>query len=255
MTWEAVAADGQKAQAAGAEWGMIFDQIDRYYQLQPLAESAGGGPGLTGDDMLEPDVTNEGWVRAFEWYASLFESGVAPRGIDPEQTATLFAEGNTAFFAGGPWNAATFDEAGLEYGVAPFPIFEGGEPASSTDSWSMGISPFSEQQDAAREFVRYVTVDPTGAWEASSNNIPVQEEAFQRYLDERRGAGETSAAIAAIIEHELENNAVSRPKTVGWVEFETIMNEAFADIRNGSDPAERFQQSEEEITSAFAKYS
>jgi multiple sugar transport system substrate-binding protein len=255
MTWQEVSAAGQKAQDAGAEWGMIFDQVDRYYQLQPLAESAGGGPGLTGDELLEPDVTNEGWVEAFEWYHSIFEEKIAPRGIDPEQTAPLFAEGNTAFFAGGPWNAATFDDAGLKYGVAPFPMFEGGEPASSTDSWSMGISPFSQEQDAAKEFVRYITIDPTGAWEASSNNIPVQTEAFDKYLEERRKAGGASAEIASIIEYELQNNAVHRPQTVGWVEFETIMNQAFADIRNGSDPAERLGQASEEIAAAFDKYS
>ncbi len=256
MTWQEVSAEGQKAQDAGAaEWGMIFDQVDRYYQLQPIPESAGGGPGLTGDEMLEPDVTNEGWVEAFEWYHSIFDEKIAPRGIDPEQTAPLFAEGNTAFFAGGPWNAATFDDAGMKYGVAPFPTFEGGEPASSTDSWSMGISPFSQEQDAAKEFLRYITIDPTGAWEASSNNIPVQTEAFDKYLEERRKAGGASAEIASIIEYELQNNAVHRPQTVGWVEFETIMNQAFADIRNGSDPAERLEQASEEISAAFSKYS
>ena len=254
MTWQEVSSAGAEAQKAGAEWGMIFDQVDRYYQLQPIAESAGGGPGLTGEEMLEPAITNEGWISAFEWYASIFEEGIAPRGIDPEQTATLFAEGNTAFFAGGPWNAATFDDAGLDYGVAAFPVFEGGEPASSTGSWAMGVNPFSEEQDAAKEFIRYVTLDPTGAWEASSTNIPVQQDAFDRYLEERRKGGEVQAQIADIIEYELENNAVSRPKTIAFVDFETIMNTAFADIRNGSDPAERLQEASDEIESAVSKY-
>jgi multiple sugar transport system substrate-binding protein len=43
MTWEQVTADAKKAQAAGAKWGLLFDQVNRYYQLQPLAESLGGG--------------------------------------------------------------------------------------------------------------------------------------------------------------------------------------------------------------------
>jgi multiple sugar transport system substrate-binding protein len=256
ITWEQVASDGKKAQeAGGAKWGMVFDQIDRYYQLQPLPESLGAGPGLTGDDMLEPDVTNPGWVEAFSWYASIFEDGVAPRGVTPEQTAALFAAGKTAFFAGGPWNAPLFDEAkGLDYGVAPFPKFEEGEPASSTDSWSVGISPFSENQEAAKKFLAYMTVDPTGAWESSSRNIPVQQEAFDKYLEEIRGQGSQGEDLAAIIEHELAENAVHRPTTAGFVDFETVMNKAFSDIRNGTDPAQRLEEAQQELDRVLAKY-
>ena len=45
QTWEQLTDDAKKAKAAGAQYGLVFDQIDRYYQLQPLAESAGGGAG------------------------------------------------------------------------------------------------------------------------------------------------------------------------------------------------------------------
>ena len=255
ITWEQVAADGKKAQDAGAKWGMTFDQVDRYYQLQPLPESLGAGSGLTGPGMLTPAITNAGWVKAFNWYASTFKSGVAPRGVAPEQTAALFAAGDTAFFAGGPWNAATFDDAkGLDYGVAPFPGFAGGKPVSSTDSWSVGISPFSEHQAAAKKFLSYMTLDPTGAWESSSNNIPVQNDAFKQYLDEMRGKGARSKQLADIIENELAHNAVHRPRTTGYVDFETVMNKAFADIRNGSDPAQRLQQATQELNRVLAKY-
>ncbi|WP_189227695.1 sugar ABC transporter substrate-binding protein [Saccharothrix coeruleofusca] len=255
MTWEDVAAAGRAAQAAGARWGLAFDQIDRYYQLQPLPESLGGGPGLTGPDLLTPQVANPAWVRAFTWYASLFEQGVAPRGVSPEQTGPLFASGNTAFFVGGPWNADAFDQArGLDYDVAPFPVFAGGRPASSTGSWATGVSPFSRHQEAAKEFIAYLALDPTGAWEASSRNIPVQVDAFERYLGTLRGQGGRSARLAEVVAHELASNAVARPRTVGYVTFETAMNKAFADIRNGSDPERRLRAAEAELTRAMAKY-
>lgn len=255
MTWEDLASAGAKAQSAGARWGMTFDQVDRYYQLQPLPESLGGGSGLTGPEMLTPDVTNPQWIKAFEWYASTFDDGIAPRGVAPEQTAPLFAAGNTAFYAGGPWNAAAFDDAkGLDYGVAPFPLFAGGKPATSTDSWSTGISPFSEHPEEAKEFLAYMTIDSQGAWEASSNNLPVQNDAFQKYLDELRKQGDRSSQLADIIEHALAETSVSRPTTVGWVDFETVMNKAFADIRNGSDPADRLQQASDELDRLLAKY-
>jgi multiple sugar transport system substrate-binding protein len=255
ITWEQLATDAAKAKSGGARWGFTFEQVDRYYQLQPLPESAGGGSGVTGPDNLTPDVTNAGWIKAMNWYASTFKSGISPRGVAPEQTEPLFAGGNAAFFAGGPWNAPLLDKAkNLQYGVAPFPKFAGGKAASSTGSWSVGISPFSKNQAAAKKFLAYMTIDPNGAWLASSRNIPVQTSAFTKYVDEMQSAGANGAQIAAIIRNELAHNAVARPTTVGYVDFETVMNKAFADIRNGSDPAGRLRQAAGELKRAFAKY-
>ena len=255
MTWEDVAAQGKKAQAAGAKWGFTFDQVDRYYQLQPLPESLGGGPGLKGADLLTPDVTNPAWIKAFSWYGSTFKSGLSPRGVPPEQTAALFGQGSTAFFAGGPWNAPTLDKVGgLDYGVAAYPRFAGGKAVTPTGSWATGISPFSAHQDAAKKFIRYMTIDPTGAFEASSRNIPVQNDAFRKYLTELAAQGKQGKPLAAIIQQELATNAVPRPTTTGYVDFETVMNKAFADIRNGTDAAQRLQQASQELDRVLAKY-
>jgi multiple sugar transport system substrate-binding protein len=255
VTWEDVTTQAAAAQAAGAEWGMTFDQVNRYYQLQPLPESLGGGPGLSGDDMLTPDVDNDEWVEAFSWYGSIFEEGLAPRGVAPEQTPQLFAAGSTAFFVGGAWNVRSFaDVEGLNYGVAPFPTFADGEPASSTGSWMTGISPFSDDVEAAKKFLSYMTIETAGAQQSSSSNIPVQLEAQKTYLDSLSAEGEVFAQIADIIGYELENNAVPRPTTVGYVEFETEMNKAFEDIANGSDARERLEQASAELERALAKY-
>ena len=255
MTWEDVAAQGKKAQAAGAKWGFTFDQVDRYYQLQPLPESLGGGPGLKGADLLTPDVTNPAWIKAFSWYGSTFKSGLSPRGVPPEQTAALFGQGSTAFFAGGPWNAPTLDKVGgLDYGVAAYPKFAGGKAVTPTGSWATGISPFSDHQDAAKKFIRYMTIDPTGAFEASSRNIPVQNDALRQYLTELATQGKQGKPLAAIIQQELATNAVPRPTTTGYVDFETVMNKAFADIRNGTDAAQRLQQASQELDRVLAKY-
>ena len=41
--------------------------------------------------------------------------------------------------------------------------------------------------------------------------------------------------VIDIITYELQNTAVGRPRTVGYVAFETVMNKAFSDIRNGAE--------------------
>jgi multiple sugar transport system substrate-binding protein len=255
ITWEQLSTEAKQAQAAGAKWGFTFEQVDLYYQLQPLPESAGGGSGLTGDKMLTPDLTNAGWLKAMNWYASTFANGISPRGVTAEQTEPLFAGGNTAFFAGGPWNAPLFDKAkSLDYGVAPFPKFAGGKAVSSTGSWSVGISPFSKNQSAAKKFLSYMTIDPNGAWLASSRNIPVQNQAQAKYMQQLSAQGGRSAQLATIVQNELAHNAVARPTTVGYVDFETEMNKAFADIRNGTDPAQRLRQAADALNRIFDKY-
>jgi multiple sugar transport system substrate-binding protein len=99
-----------------------------------------------------------------------------------------------------------------------------------------------------------MTIDPNGAWLASSRNIPVQLDAATRYMDQLRAQGSTSKQVADIVQNELANNAVARPTSVGYVDFESVMNKAFADIRNGSDPSARLQQATGELNRVFDKY-
>jgi multiple sugar transport system substrate-binding protein len=82
----------------------------------------------------------------------------------------------------------------------------------------------------------------------------VQREAFQQYLGALRSQGARSTQLAAIVENELAANAVPRPLTTGFVDFETVMNKAFADVRNGSEPAPRLQQAGQELDRVLAKY-
>ena len=254
ITWEQLTADGKKAQAkGGARWGFTFDQVDRYYQLQPLPEGLGGGSGLTGKGNLTPDITNAAWTKAFTWYGKVFADGISPRGVAPEQTSALFTSGKSAFFAGGPWNAGAFAAAKtLHFGVAPYPKFAAGRPATSTDSWSMAVSAFSKHQAAATAFIKYITTDPTGAYQSSYGNIPVQKDAFGKYLGDLRAKGQ--GQLAAIIQGALADNPVHRPTTIGYVDFETVMNKAFTDIRNGASASQRLQQATQELKRALKKY-
>lgn len=238
MTWEQVVADAVKAQAAGAEVGLMFQQVDRYYQLQPLFESSGAGNGLAGDDLLEPEVNGEDWMKTAAWYGSIFEKGIGPRGISPAQTNDLFARGKVAFFVGGPWAIAAFNAAeGLNYGVAPHPYFENGAEITPTGAWALGINPHADNLDAARKFAEFVTLTTEGSFLTTENFplIPVNKGGFAEY-------GKAIAAMTPkigpafdIMSHEAMNTAVARPRTVGYVAFETEMNRVFADIRNGAD--------------------
>lgn len=256
-TWEQTVAAGEQAQAAGVQYGLLLEQVEAYYQLQPLAESLGGGSGITGDDMLSVDVTNDGWVEAMAWYGDTFESGLSPRGVGGFQTAPVFTDGDLAFFVGGPWDVGRMaSDAKFDWGVAPMPYFEGGSVATPTGSWSWGVNTASKNKAAAVEFVKFAALDPAGALATTEATtiIPANTEAALQYLPglEELG-GEHAAGVAELISSEVENTAVPRPVSVGYVQFEAAMNKAFADIRNGSDPAGRLEQATSQIEDAWSK--
>ena len=257
LTWDALVERATKAKAGGSPWGFSFEQVDRYYQLQPLFESAGGGSGLTGDGNLTPEITNAAWTRTAEWYQTLFSSGISPRGVPPEQIPDLFASGGMAFFVGGPWNFERFNAApNLHYGVAPVPSFKDGKPATPTDSWAVGINPYTANRDVALKFAQFLTLDPRGnALTVSANPLPpTNTKAYQGYIEAvakiPNGVGEPARNI---ITYEIGKTAVGRPRSVGYVAFEEVMNRAFSDIRNGSDVRQTLDQAQSQLASTLSR--
>jgi multiple sugar transport system substrate-binding protein len=256
LTVEEVTELARKAKAGGAEWGFVPEQIDRYYQLQAFFESAGAGPGLTGEGNLTPDLTSDKWIQTAEWYRSLFEEGISPRGIAVDQMSSVFTSGDAAFYIGGPWQFRPFTEAGVKFGVAPVPAFEGGTPAVPTDSWGVGISPYAGDPEGARMFAEYITINAEGSGIISRGHPipPVNQEAYEPYIEEiEQLYPEIGADARKIMTYELANHSVSRPRTVGYVAFEEVMNRAFSDIRNGAEVQPVLEQAQQQLERTLAR--
>jgi ABC-type glycerol-3-phosphate transport system substrate-binding protein len=247
-TWEQLAAAAEKVKAANAaQYAFLFDQWDTYYQLQPLGVSAGGGNGIDGDQV---SFSNPGWQRALSWYHDLFEKGLSPRGITNDKNGALFQEGKAAFLVSGPWGLTQAVAGKLNFGIAPEPYFAGGKPATSTDSWSVGISAKTDNLEAAKKFLRYMTIDPTGNAESAevAAITPTNRHAYERYAAKATAAGGDAAKnFGTIMEYQLQNNAIHRPSVVGYSVFEPGANKMFADIRNGTDPKKAAEQADSSI--------
>jgi multiple sugar transport system substrate-binding protein len=254
MTWEDVVADAKKAQAAGAKWGLSFGQIDRYYQLQPLYESSGAGSGLTGLGLLTPDVNSQKWVQTTDWYGKLFADGISTRGVSDDQTYSQFQNGQVAFYLDGPWQFSNwFKEKNLHWGIAPHPYFAGGKPVTPTDGWTIGISPHSLHMKEAIELALFVAENKDVALNIAATSLPpASEAAFPDYLKSVSQAPETKD-WGTLLKYELTNTAVSRPKTIGYIAFEEIMNKAFSDVRDGSPAKDVLDGAEDQLNSVFAR--
>lgn len=257
MTWAEVLNMAHTLQdKSDAEFGFTFNQVDRYFQLQPLFESRGAGSGLTGDDMLTPAITSEGWIETATWYQELFESGLSPRGISVSQMPDLFINGQVAMIYGGLPLVRRFGNAeNLNFGIAAVPYFEGGAEVTSTGSWAIGVSPYAANPEEAKAFARFMTLDLEGSRLVSENTsaVPVNSETYKGYLGKLADLSEGAGDAGAILSYEIENTSVPRPRSRGYVVFEEIMNQAFSDIRNGSDVRDTLTATERRLTSALSR--
>lgn len=248
-TYQQLTEAATKVQEANAtQYPFLFDQWDSYYQLQMVGVSAGGGDGI--DAKGKVTFTDAGWQKALTWYHDLFTSGLSPRGITNDKNGALFQTGKSAFIVSGPWGLPVALKGKLNFGIAPAPYFEGGKQATSTDSWSVGVSAKSKQQDAAKKFLSYLTIDATGNAQSAevAGITPTNQVAFDEYVKAAdASAGAASANFGDILEYQLKNNAVHRPTVTGYSLFEPGANQMFSDIRNGADPKPRAEQADTEI--------
>ncbi|TIP69624.1 MAG: sugar ABC transporter substrate-binding protein [Mesorhizobium sp.] len=255
MTWDKVIELAKKVQAAGAEWGFGFEQVDRYYQLQVLPESLGGGPGVKGDDLLTVDVANDAWLQAGKWYGSIFADGVAPRGPTEQELFELFKSGRLAFLVGGPWLIAEFNNVdGLDYAAAPHPYFAGGKAVTPSESWHLGVAAGATNADRALKFLSYAGLDKDGAVVATGGSRPSANiDAAAEVLSRIPQQNPNLKGIDILIRYELANTAIRRPRTLGYLQLEELVTRAWSDIRNGSDAAETFPQLQRELERSFKR--
>lgn len=60
-------------------------------------------------------------VEMVEWMRGLIDKGISPANVQQDGENTLFLQGKNAIQFNGPWMKSQYDEAGLNYGVAPVP--------------------------------------------------------------------------------------------------------------------------------------
>ncbi|GAA1624687.1 arabinogalactan oligomer ABC transporter substrate-binding protein GanS [Kribbella alba] len=257
-TWQQLKTDAQSVQQrGGARNGLLFGQPNRYYQLEPLPVSAGGGTGATGDGNLEPAVNNDGWVKAMTYYGSLFADKVTPRGIAAEQIDSTFLAGKTAYLVEGNWMVGKLADSKLNWGAALNPVWEGGKPATPNGSWSVGLNPFSKNKEAAAVFMKWLAIDGESGYAKyrAYAELPANAAGLKSYLASKAFTGsEGGKQAATVVGQETENTSVGRVPTVGYIEFEDIIGRAFSDIANGADPKTALDSAQSQLSTAWKQY-
>jgi trehalose/maltose transport system substrate-binding protein len=124
--------------------------------------SQGGGTIIDTDRNVT--INNEAAIAALD-RAAAWVNGISPEGVttytEPE-SLNVWVAGNAAFARNWPYMYAASQEAeptAGKVGVSPLPKGDGAEDVSAATlgGWQMMVSKYSENQDAAIEFVKYLT--------------------------------------------------------------------------------------------------
>ncbi|MBX3424162.1 MAG: sugar ABC transporter substrate-binding protein [Pirellulales bacterium] len=157
------------------------------------------------------------FARAFEFYASIFAEGLAPK-TPNTRIANVWQEferGAFVFYVTGPWNVAEFRKRlgpamNGKWTTAPLPGPDDQFPgASMAGGCSLVLFAASPRKDAAWRLVEYLACpEQQAAFFAASGNLPTRRAAWQ---DPRLAQDEHLAAFRRQLD-----NVVALPRVPEW---------------------------------------
>lgn len=257
LTWEQLVDYSKQALSVldpeGTEgiYGIEFQQVGRVYQMNVLPNSLGGAQ--ISDDGLSVDgiIDSQPWKDALAFYQEGVNEGIFTRGISATDTSSYFQSGKIIFYLGTTAMPTTFDSNGFtDYGYTYIPCFEGYEDKvrSSCGSWTIGMNVYSEKQDAAAEFIKYLTLyDGADVYIDASGMVPALQSQFTDELLE-------SKPYMEMAEYEVNNTALVRAITPAYNEYSTALNALWDNVRNGADIDSSIEDCKSELETAFKEY-
>ncbi len=230
--------DGERAENRNFA-GFVF-QGDAYEGLTCNAlewvASSGGGTFLehgtvTINNPQAVEILNKvrGWVGT-----------IAPRSVtkyQEEDARNVFQGGNAAFMRNWPYAYAQgqADDSLIKgkFDVAPLPVAAGQQAVGTVGGWHLAVSSYSKNQEAAIEFVRYLTSPAVQTWRAVVGSyIPT--------IPSAAGKPEVIAAMP-FLEKLTDVQRIARPsRDLGkrYNEASRVIFEGVSQILNGQDAAQ-----------------
>ena len=153
-----------KEQRAANKYGLLakFDEI--YYSYGVVAGMGGYIFGQNANGSLNVNdigLANQGTIDAVTFLKSFYADGLFPAGIVGETGAnaidSLFTEKKAAAVITGPWAFKPYQDAGVNYGVAPLPTLPKGEHMRSfLGVKGYSVSTYSTQKELAQQFIEFI---------------------------------------------------------------------------------------------------
>ena len=207
---------------------IMWDYNNTYFTMPLLM--ANGGYAFKKDesgnyDGADTGVNNEGSIKGATALRNLIDSGTMPKGVDGGIVDASFAKGDVGVIINGPWSWANYEQAGVNFGVAPLPSVEGQPSRPFIGVGALAINAASPNKDLAKELIEnyLLTDEGVAAWNANgmlgaTANIK---------------AGESSSAN---VQATLENASIGvpMPSNPEMGAFWSAMGPALSNITSGA---------------------
>ncbi|KMJ55838.1 ABC transporter substrate-binding protein [Bacillus sp. LL01] len=201
-----------------------------------------------GQLLSDDGTTAEGYfngpetVEALEFVKTLFAEGV----VDISPSEMQFEEGKAAMALGGPWIAVSAEEAGLDYGMMPYPYSK--VPKSPSGSMAYAVTTKTEHPEEAAKFMLFMTdQESTIGLSQVTGMPPARESAFNemsRYEE----------LPLSVMKDQVINTAQARPQTPAYPTLTQLFAEAFQAAALGEDPQVILDQFVPRIDKELARF-
>lgn len=236
---EALAKDDRFAfeSEKGKSTAFLANWVDFYMTYGLISGYGGyvfGNDGTDTTDIgLNTEEAIEGIEYAVKWYQEIWPQGMLDVSTASNFIDTQFTSAKAAAIIGGPWSAATYKEAGIDFGVSKIPTLPNGEeyqPFAGGKAWV--ISNYSKNKELAAEWINYITneVQQQKLYEML-NEVPANQG-----TREIVASGDDDLARAVI---EQYHSAVPMPNIPEMAEVWTGAENLMFDAASGKKTAEQ----------------
>lgn len=164
------------------EKGFKFD-IGNFYMSYGFIAANGGYVFKNNDGTLDTTdigLNNEGAVLGYEFLQDLVvNKKLMASDINSDAANAEFISGNSAFFISGPWDIASLEEQGVNFGVSKIPTLNGEDVTPFMGVQVAFVSSKSDKQEDAWELVKYLAENSGDIVLEEGNRIPVYSESFE----------------------------------------------------------------------------
>ena len=176
----------------------------------------GGEQGsLKADDI---GLANDGAIKGYEFLADLVRKHkLMPEDITGDIASTNFKEGESAFYISGPWDVEQFEQAKLNFGVAPIPTIGGNDYKSFLGVQTAFVSAKSQNKDLAWDLLSDIINNKSEELFKVGNRIPVLKDVLNsdaikenKYLQGFVDQSKVAVPMPNILEMQAVWNATSQ---------------------------------------------
>jgi len=165
-------------------------------------------------------------AKAAGWVGDITPSGVTA--MMEEDARAIWHDGNAAFMRNWPYAFSTTMDtdafAPEDFGVAPLPAGEDGEPAGTLGGWNLGVSRYSDHPEEAAKLAIFMASEEVQKMRAIDASLNPTIEAL--YEDEE--ILEASPLFGDL--YDVFINAVPRPSTITGADYSAVSNIVYSEV-------------------------